>query len=175
MTCLKHVYLCMYIEDETKPKLLLAQKDVLLAMRVNTIGKDVFEQIPLPSQIKNINALVYNPINGTLIISEGYSRKIMECSTKTMVCTVLIENGIVNVTSMDLGKLNLCTLYILLLHSYHVICLLQNYSDVISENLIWLDSGKRTIEVMSLRTHAKTVALRNVENAHDITFAPDSL
>lgn len=82
-------------------------------MRVNTIGKDVFEQIPLPSQVKNINALVYNPINGTIIISDGYARKIFEYSIKTMEFSVLRESGIVNVTSMDLGT---CTITSHIMH-----------------------------------------------------------
>jgi len=88
------------------PKLLLVHHNQLLITRVNTIGKDVFDQIYFPPEIKAINALVYNPINDSIIISDNVSKKIIEFKISSYDPTVLIDNDLMDVTLIDFGMMN---------------------------------------------------------------------
>lgn len=91
-----------FLEDETKPKILSAQRNSLFIMPVvNTIGKNDFRLKALPSNVTDIKALVYNPINSTVILSGG--GKILEYDLKSGKLTVLVEDGILNVVAIEIG------------------------------------------------------------------------
>lgn len=72
-------------------------------MRFNSIGRDIFEAISF-SELKSINALVYNPINNTIIISDSSHKKIYEYSINKKKLNVLIAHHLDNVRGMDIGK-----------------------------------------------------------------------
>ncbi len=93
-----------YISDDHKHvKLLLAQHDNLFVTRITAVGRDIFEHVALPPIIKSINALVYNPVNNSVIISDIVSKIIFEWKFETQVCNILVEKDVVNVTLMDIG------------------------------------------------------------------------
>lgn len=85
------------------PKILIAQQNTLLLTQIGTIGRDVFERIQLPTQFKMIKALVYNPINNSVIMSEDALNIIVEYNMETQEYTVLVEDDLVNVTLIDIG------------------------------------------------------------------------
>lgn len=73
---------------------------------MNTIGKDVFEQMHIPPEIKSINALVYNPINDTIIIYDEFSKNIVEYKIASDEFTILVEDDLINVTLIEFGMFN---------------------------------------------------------------------
>lgn len=72
---------------------------------VNTIGLNNFQLNTIPSNIKDIKAMVYYPINKTVIFADV--RKILEYNLETRKIDVLVENGISDVTAMEIGKFQL--------------------------------------------------------------------
>ncbi len=73
--------------------------------RINAIGRNVFERVDLPPQIKAISALVYNPINKSVIISDDISRKIFDYKMKSKENEILMQTNLVNVTCLEMGML----------------------------------------------------------------------
>ncbi|CAL8127285.1 unnamed protein product [Orchesella dallaii] len=134
------------VEPDGLPKLVVAFKSTLKTMRFNSIGTEIFDSITLP-QIKSISAVVYNPVNNTIIISDTGAKKIYEYSFTRKRLTVLIDQHLDSVKGMDI--------------------------DPIGENLYWIDAGKQTVEVMSFRTRARTVLMHGAETLLDILVVPE--
>ncbi len=77
--------------------------NTLFSMQIGKIGNNIFDEIPLAPEIKEISAMVYNPIHQTIIISDNQSKQIFEFHLKTNAVTLLVDKDIVNVTSIDIG------------------------------------------------------------------------
>lgn len=141
-------------------------------IRFNTIGKDIFEDFVIPN-VKAIGALVYNPINHSIILFDSASRKIIEFSLQLNSSNVLVDQDLNTVVGLDIGKytvhVNLLNISLNCAYEFYDL-----YLDVVGENLYWLDSGKNTLEVISLRTRARMVILANVEDAYDLLVVPTS-
>lgn len=101
-----HYYLYVFLENVELPKLLLAQQNKLLITRVNSIGRDTFDQIHFPPEIKAINALVYNPLNNSVIISDNISKNIVEYKMGSNDFTVLVDSDLIDATLIDFGSFN---------------------------------------------------------------------
>lgn len=97
------------LEDEESPKLLVAYQNTLLVTQMHAVGRDVFEEVRLPPQIKAINALVYNPINKSVIISDDISKKIVEYRMQSQEYQILVERDLMNVTCLEMGMLTIYT------------------------------------------------------------------
>lgn len=91
-----------FTEPANTAKLAVAFRGVLKTMRFNTIGKDVFEAIPMPN-VKSIEALVYNPVNHTMIFFDSASKKIYEYSFNRKRTSVLIDHHIDTIVGLDIG------------------------------------------------------------------------
>lgn len=76
---------------------------------MHAVGRDVFEEVWLPLQIKAINALVYNPINKSVIISDDISKKIVEYRMQSQEYQILVERELMNVTCLEMGMLTIYT------------------------------------------------------------------
>ncbi len=96
-------YVVKISEDSSESKILLAINDTLLTTPVNVIGKDMFDHIDLPVEISNISSMVYNPVNKTIILYEGNSKKIVEFDPETKKVSTLV-NYFTQVVSIDLGN-----------------------------------------------------------------------
>lgn len=89
---------------ESVPKIFLAQNTTLLSTEVGAIGTKVFQEVPLPSRIRSIDALVYNPMSESIILYDGIRKKIFNFKHKSNELDLLVEKGLVNIVSMDIGK-----------------------------------------------------------------------
>lgn len=168
-------YGCIFSANINEPTLLLAHKNKLLMMQLDTVGDDVFMENRLPAQITEISAVVGNPINLTLILSDSKLKQIVEFTPSIEQPSnywVLVE-GTVNVTHISIGKLTKNIVKNLILNQILIFDVLKTLLDVVGENMIWIDQGKGTLEVMSLQTRQKTVVLTNMTNVHDIYFSSD--
>lgn len=47
------------------------------------------------------------------------------------------------------------------------------HEDPVGENLFWFDTTKRTIEVLSLTTRARSILVTDIENVDDLLFVAD--
>ncbi|ODM90172.1 Low-density lipoprotein receptor-related protein 4 [Orchesella cincta] len=133
------------VEPDDLVKLVIAFKSTIKTMRFNSIGTEVFDSIVLP-KIKSVSAVVYNPINNTVILSDTGAKKIYEYSFKTKRLSVLIDQHLDSVKGMDI--------------------------DPVGENLYWIDAGKQTVEVMSFRTRARAIIMHGVDSLLDILVVP---
>jgi len=100
--CILYALTFFIIEPVNLPKLVVAFKSTIKTMRFNSIGTEVFESITLP-QLKSITAIVYNPINNTIILSDTGAKKIFEYSFSKKRLTVLIDQHLDSVKGMDIG------------------------------------------------------------------------
>lgn len=97
------------------------------------------------------------------------------CKLETKDCSVLKVKDVVNITLLDIGmiklySINALNVFITYLSAYKYLFL---YLDAVSENMFWYDSGKQTVEVMSLRTGYRIILMANATNVYDILFVSD--
>lgn len=83
-------------------------------MQVDTIGSEIFQNIVLPSEVKNIDAFVHSRHDSSVFLYDGISKKIFHYKIETEELEVLVDNYIGNIVSMDIGTL-LCIIDIYLL------------------------------------------------------------
>ena len=74
-------------------------------MKFNSIGRDVLKEKKL-SDLKMIGAILYNPVNDTIFISDLYWKTIFELDRKTNKMTSILTRHLDSVKSLALGLYN---------------------------------------------------------------------
>lgn len=116
-----------------------------LAITSANIGVQfIFKRIQL-GEVSEIQAVAYNRFNDSLILTD--SKKIFQYDLTTDRLSVLVEDGLKTVESLVV--------------------------DNTGDNLYLVDSGRNTVEVISLKTRARIVLLSNMTNLCDLVIEPE--
>lgn len=137
-------HLVFFLELRDHAKLVFVFGDKVAIIRINSIGRNIFQRNSFP-ELGNITTITFMPMRHSVALSN--QTKIFEYKLDTKELRVLVDHDLDSVSSLGY--------------------------DEIGGNLYWSDSGKKTIEVMSLKTKARLVIKRMDETVSNIVIVSE--